>query len=126
MFSASPDQYLEFLRKALFVVVPLKDVEISSGLLVFLEAMALGKAVIVSETWSTADYVENMKTGILVKPGDAQDLRRAISYLLKNEDKREEIGRRAQVVVRRRYTRKVFAKNLANLARQLVDESVDS
>ena len=126
MFLTSPDQYLEFLRKALLVVVPLKDVDISSGLLVFLEAMALGKAVIVSETWGTADYVENMKTGILVKPGDAEDLRTAICYLLKNEDKREEIGRRAQTVVCARYTRKVFAKNLANLARQLVDESVDS
>jgi len=108
------------------VVVPLKDVEISSGLLVFLEAMALGKAVIVSETWGTADYVENMKTGILVKPGDAEDLRTAICYLLKNEDKREEIGRRAQTVVRARYTRKVFGKNLANLARQLMDKGVDS
>lgn len=121
MFLASPEQYLEFLRKALFVVVPLKDVEISSGLLVFLEAMALGKAVIVSETWGTADYVENMKTGILVRPGDVEDLKKAICYLLEKEDRRKEIGRRAQAVVRKKYNRTVFGKNIANLALQLTN-----
>jgi len=115
------EEYLDFLGKSLFVVIPLKDGKVSSGQLVILEAMALGKAVVVSETWGTIDYIENMSTGILVKPGDAEDLQKAICYLLENEDSREEIGRCAQTVVCEKYSTTIFGKNIANLALQLTN-----
>jgi glycosyltransferase involved in cell wall biosynthesis len=50
--------------------------------LVLLEAMAMGKPVVAANTGGIPEIVQDGKTGILVKPGDADSLARAISRLL--------------------------------------------
>jgi len=61
--------------------------------LVAAEAMAMGKAVIASAHGGLLDIVVDGSTGILVKPGDLQELAKAILNLAKDNVLRERMGR---------------------------------
>lgn len=83
------------MRRCRAIVVPLQDRAISTGQSVVLRAMALGKAVVATRTAGTVDYIDHLQDGILVAPGDAQQLRDA---LLQLEDPRlrRRLGERAR------------------------------
>lgn len=59
---------------------------------VALEAMACGKAVIASDIGGLKDIVINKKTGILVKPGDEDELTRAMVALINNNTLANQMG----------------------------------
>ena len=67
---------------SLFVVMPLQDVPFQAGVTTILEAMAMGRAVICSRTTGQTDVVIDGETGLYVTPGDAAELRAAITTLL--------------------------------------------
>ncbi len=60
-----------------------------------LEAMAFGKPVIVSDVAGLNELVENGKSGLLVKPGDASDLVQKIFMLCRDRSLRMELGKNA-------------------------------
>ncbi len=70
-------EYVEQLRHARALVVPLKDNSRGAGLLMVLEAYSYGVPVIVSRNVATVDYVVD-GAGVLVAPGDADALRRSM------------------------------------------------
>jgi glycosyltransferase involved in cell wall biosynthesis len=72
------DEFVKLLRRATAVVVPLVDKRISTGQTVVLQAMAMGKLVIATRTAGTEDYIDHMVDGLLVAPGDVEEMRRAI------------------------------------------------
>ena len=74
-------EYLDLIKKCRFVVVPLKELVKSTGQVVILEAMALGKPVIATETVGTRDYIRSGLNGILVPPNDIVSLKNAINKL---------------------------------------------
>jgi glycosyltransferase involved in cell wall biosynthesis len=113
---------------ARFIVVPLREVDNQAGITVILEAMAMGKAVVVTATRGQTDVVRDRRnggrgrverewwpafvdepglsetlgklaTGFYVAPGDAGELRRAIQYLLDHPDVAEELGRNGRHLV---------------------------
>lgn len=57
---------LNLMSKCHCVLIPLKDLTMSSGQLVALQAMSLGKPVICTNSYGIKDYVINDETGILV------------------------------------------------------------
>jgi len=85
----------ELMRKSTVVVVPLEDRKISTGQSIFLQAMAMGKAVVVTKTAGTVDYINHLENGLLVPPGDNQQMCEAIKFLLENEKERINIGKNA-------------------------------
>lgn len=48
------------------VVIPLQDLNISSGQLMLLQAMQLGKPIIVTNNCTIYDYIEDGKTGLVL------------------------------------------------------------
>ena len=72
------DEFMAVVRRAAAVVVPLMDRRISAGQTVVLQAMAMGKLVIATNTAGTEDYIDHMVDGVLVPPGDVEEMRRAI------------------------------------------------
>lgn len=48
------------------VVIPLQNLNISSGQLMLLQAMQLGKPIIVTNNCTIYDYIENGKTGLIL------------------------------------------------------------
>jgi glycosyltransferase involved in cell wall biosynthesis len=95
----TPDEYNDLLANARVVVVPMRAaVRRGAGLITYVNAMALGKPVIVSDTPAAREYVEHERTGLLVPPEDAAALRRAIEWACDpaNADEVGEMGRRAR------------------------------
>ena len=125
-----------------FVVVPLRDVDNQAGVTVILEAMAMGKAVIVSGTRGQTDVVRDRReggrgrvprqwwpgfvdapgvgervghlpTGFYVAPGDPAELRRAIAYLLAHPEVAAELGANGRRVVEACFTLDAFVARFA-------------
>lgn len=80
-------EYMNLLHHCGLVAVPLKKLVKSTGQVVFLEAMSLGKPVIVTETTGSVDYIEHGVTGMLVPPENPQALKTAIEDYLANKEK---------------------------------------
>lgn len=90
--------------ESLFVVVPLLNVNFSAGYTVILEAMSMGKPVIVSEIQQKDDFIINGENGFYVKPGDVEELRNRMQYLLDNPEEVERMGRCARKRVIENFT----------------------
>lgn len=79
----SPERYDELFRNAGVVVVALEPrADRSAGQQTYLNAMVLGKPVIVPDALGVDEYVTNGKTGLVVPPGDPAALRDALRWLL--------------------------------------------
>jgi glycosyltransferase involved in cell wall biosynthesis len=130
-----------------FVVVPLQDVPNQAGITVILEAMAMGKAVIVSGTKGQSDTVrdrrnngygriqrsilpgfleapgvpeelKHLPTGFYVTPGDPNELRKAIAYLLAHPDVADELGHNGRHVVEAFMGLDAFVARIVEIIRQ--------
>tara|TARA_R110001592_G_scaffold66617_3_gene204614 strand:+ start:7042 stop:8073 length:1032 start_codon:yes stop_codon:yes gene_type:complete len=66
---------------------------------VILEAMAAGLPVIASNTGGIPDIIENEKTGILIEPGNAQELASAIERLANDQGLREQLQSAAKEIL---------------------------
>jgi glycosyltransferase involved in cell wall biosynthesis len=86
----SKDQLLKEFRQAALCVVP--SYWDNSPNTVY-EAMAAGKAVVASRVGGIPELVQDGITGLLVKPGDPDELAAAISKLLADDLLRAKMGR---------------------------------
>lgn len=94
---ANPRQFRQLLKGAAIVVAAMKGGLLrSAGQQTFLNAMRLGKPVIVSDPEGAADYITNGETGLLVPPGEAEALRHALDRLLRDSAEISRIGKNAQ------------------------------
>lgn len=96
--SCSHAEFRSLMAGAKFVVLPLDMSRLATtGQQSYLNAMALGKLVIVTDTVDAPFYIEDGKTGLLTPCGDVQALRKAIAWALENPNERRHIGQRAKV-----------------------------
>lgn len=109
-------------QEARFLVMPLKDVSQPTGQSATLQAMACGKAVILSNIrglWQPS-VMRHGENCILVPPGDPQALAAAIQELWHNPDLAAEIGARARQTVLEHYTSRHLAARLEALVDPLI------
>ena len=69
-----------------------------------LDAMALSKATVASDTGGIPEVVSHGETGLLVPPRDARELASAIATLLKDPERRERMGRAGLERVKRLFS----------------------
>lgn len=123
----------DLYSRARFVVVPLVDVNYHAGITTILEAMAMGKAVIVTrargqqdtiigplwqsgqDSWPSNGPPPEASTGIYVPPGDVAALRSAIIFLLGRADLASVLGRNARQFVERHTTLEQFVQRLSSV-----------
>ena len=87
----------EELRKAEIFVLPSYQEGLPMGVL---EAMAFGLAVVTTPVGGIGDVVRDQENGILVEPGNVDELREALSDLVNNAQKRQRLGAKAREDVR--------------------------
>lgn len=88
--------YLDLLVAADLVVVPTHVLEYPTGQTVLLEALALGRACVVTDTPAMRGYVTHDETAVLVPPGDPVALRAAVDALVADPDRRMHLGAAAR------------------------------
>jgi glycosyltransferase involved in cell wall biosynthesis len=86
------EEYLGLMKEASLIVLPLCETAAPTGQTVLLEAMAMGKAIVVSKVASVIDYVDDGKDVILVRPGDSDDLAGAIRRLMMDDEELQALG----------------------------------
>jgi glycosyltransferase involved in cell wall biosynthesis len=113
--------YEAMLRAAAVVVLPLEPrTDRSSGQTTYVNAMALGKAIVVSDAPGVRDYIDDGDTGVIVPCGDAQALARAVRGLLADRQWRERLGENARRHALRNLTLDGYAERLL----QVVEETL--
>jgi glycosyltransferase involved in cell wall biosynthesis len=100
-------EYERWTREAGVVVVPLLgDAARSAGQTTYLNAMALGKPVIVTDSPGVRTYIEDGATGVIVPPDDPAALREAIRWTLdsRNDGQVQRMCERARHVALERFS----------------------
>jgi len=108
----------DLYSSSLFVVVPLYDTDFQAGVTTILEAMAMGKAVIVSRTRGQRDVIEDGVNGVYVPPGDPVALRAAIEQLLASPQRAAALGANARKTIVERMSLDLWADKIATVIRQ--------
>jgi glycosyltransferase involved in cell wall biosynthesis len=140
----------DLYARAAVVVVPLADVDNQAGVTTILEAMAMGKAVVVTQSVGQTDVVLDRRdharpplrprtkslsrmiaeeigvpvepNGFYVAPGDADALRRALAYLLDHPDDRRRLGFAGRRLAERLFSVEQFAERMSSLVGASADD----
>ena len=127
--SFTPEEYIVTLAKAGIVVIPLdtrNGINNAMGISTLVEAMAAGKAVIATRTYSTESYIKDGVNGLLLPEGDEESLKRAILELRRNHEARQRLGLAAREFALTDCEAEKFANSLAlYFLRLFSDESTN-
>jgi glycosyltransferase involved in cell wall biosynthesis len=88
---------------------------------VLLEAMAAGKAVVASDMYGIREAVVQGETGMLVRPGSAEELARALSRLIDDPALRRAMGERARRRYEEHYTAREFRERMERIYTSLAE-----
>jgi len=116
------ERFFELLRDASVVVVPLADRDDrTAGQQTYLNAMALGKPTIVTDSPGVREYVEDGRTGLVVPPGDAEALTAALGWVLDpaNATAVGEMIAAAKEGARSRFSPEHYAESLLGVAESI-------
>ncbi len=91
--SVSPVEVPSVLSMIDIVVAPSFMESLSFTLL---EAMAMEKAIVTTPVGGTPEIISDGETGLLVPPGDREELARALKKLLSSPERRRELGLKAR------------------------------
>jgi len=84
-----------------------------------LEAQMMEKPVIATNTGGIPEAMINNKTGFLVEEGNWKDLLERITFLLKNPEIGEKMGKEGKVFVINNYSTKIEVQNLISYCKEL-------
>lgn len=110
---AQPAELRRRYMEATVVAVPVTETDFPAGITTLLEAMSMGKPVVVSATRGMGGIVEDGETGLLVPPGDPSALHRALRRLLQDQVLRRRLGVQARSFAVREAGVEQFAAGLA-------------
>lgn len=116
------ERFFELLCNARAVVVPLSDRnDRTAGQQTYLNAMALGKVAIVTDSPGVREYVEDGRTGLVVPPGDADALAGALRWALDpaNAVAVDRMTAAAMEVARTRFSPERYVETLLSVAERI-------
>ncbi len=96
------------------VVLTLKNPNISSGQIVLLKAMEMGKPIVATMSAGIRDYVDE-SCAYLIEPGNAEQVQIALTHVINNPKDAEQRAAKARERYYEKYTLQKFALNIANL-----------
>lgn len=97
VINATPEEFRQLIARSRFVVLPMRaDLLHSGGQQTFLNAMMMGKPVVLTDPEGGRDYIVDRETGVLVPYGDVEALREAIVCLAKDPEMVRAMGERAR------------------------------
>jgi glycosyltransferase involved in cell wall biosynthesis len=113
----------ELYAEAAVVVVPLFNSRHAGGINALVEAMAMARPIVVSGSPGLGDYVEDGSTALVVEPGSAEAMARAIDRLVDDDAGARELGDRARAHVVERCANPAYARAMAEQIRDVVQRA---
>jgi glycosyltransferase involved in cell wall biosynthesis len=104
---------LQYMNNCFCVVIALKDTNISSGQLVVLQAMQLGKPVIVTESEGISDYIIHGYNGLIIKK-ERQCLIDVLQQLYSDKKLYDKLSCNAKIEYEEKYTLFRFGSNVGS------------
>jgi len=117
------DEMKRRISRSRFVVLPIPQVEFCTGQQTFLQSMALGKTVLVSDIPAVRDYIVDRETGFLYRPGDENDLHQKLQILLSEDGTVKRVGTAARHAVVTQFSESMMADRVVTLLRNVVRHS---
>jgi glycosyltransferase involved in cell wall biosynthesis len=111
----APTFYGVMARAKIVVLSLVPGLRRCPGVITYVSAMRLGKAVIVNEPEGAGSYIRNEATGLLVKPRDPWALRDAILRLLREDEIRKQLACNAADHAAKYFSRSSLAAYLRGL-----------
>ena len=119
----SPEEHEARVRGSAVVVVPLlAGTERSAGQQTYLNAMGLGKPVVVTDAPGVRDYVTDGETGLVVR-NEPGALAEAVNRLLSDQALARRLGAAARADVLARFDLRTYVDGLLELADRILRES---
>jgi glycosyltransferase involved in cell wall biosynthesis len=113
----SEDAYIRETARAPVVVVPLESrSDRSAGQATYLNAMALGKPVIVTDAAGARDHIRADETGVIVPCGDRDALRAALRRVLEDRAYAQSLGEAARRDVLERFSPDRYVERILEVA----------
>jgi glycosyltransferase involved in cell wall biosynthesis len=114
--SVSRSEYYRAMARASCVVVPVTDDALSvRGTTTWINAMGMGKVVLVTEPDGACDYMENGVSGFYVNHGDVESLRECIVRVMENPSLRRSVAEAARKRAWRDFSPDTFRRNVLSL-----------
>jgi len=88
--------------------------------IVLAEAMAAGKPCVSTRVGGTTDVVEDGRTGLLVPPGDAKGMAKALLELLEDPERRKRMGEAGRERVRAKFTWDIVAEQVELVYKSII------
>lgn len=104
----------ELYARSAVVAVPLYENDFQAGVTTLLEAMSMGKAVVVTQTTGQTDVVTDGENGLTVAPGDAEGWRAALERLRADAALRRRLGENARRWVEQHATLDLWVGRIAD------------
>lgn len=112
--------YLNILREARGVILPLKSTIRSTGQASFLEAMSYGKPVIASDVVGVHDYLHHEVNALLCGPKDAADLHECIMRIADDPVLRKQIALAGYHDIQTKFNKNRYAVEMLDVVTDLV------
>ena len=84
-------------QQARMNVIPMVDRELPAGIVTIIEAMRIGRPIIVTKCLGSEDYIIDNETGLFVEPYSVESMVEAISSLWDDAGKRDRISKAAAI-----------------------------
>lgn len=103
-----------YMRNCYCVVIPLKDLNISSGQLVLLQAMMLKKPIIITKSRGVSDYIVDGYNGLMIE-NTKEQLLNALDKLYRDSNLYDRLVQNGYTHVNEKFGIEAFAKNISEL-----------
>ena len=90
--------------------------------MVILEAMASKLPIVATRVGAIPAVIRDKETGFIVKPGDEEDLKKSLLYLLKNPDEAKVMGQKGYQRVKEYFSSYKMARGYLNIYKELIRE----
>jgi glycosyltransferase involved in cell wall biosynthesis len=118
----SPRELVDAYARAAVVVLPLDTsggVNDAMGSSTLFEAMAMGKAIVATNTHTTASYITNGENGLLVEEGNVEAMKEALKRVLEDEELRKRLGKNARIYATEHLDMRACASRLAEFFKKI-------
>jgi len=103
-----------------FITPFLNTVGIADYPVSLLEAMAVGKPVIATKVGGIPEIVRHGRNGLLIEPGNVDDLANAIRYILQNKEEAKNMGKEAAKTIFERFRLETVVDELEKIYEEVI------